>query len=211
MQGTGNHVTCLVIGDTGVGKSEFGNRYLRAKLSKANDSPYPVALDPATQSTVIDGMTRYVIDTEGHCDGNSASSEQIQQLTDFLKQWKLGVNAVCIALNGHDFRFSQGVKDTLRWADNSFGTPDVLNHMCIVYTHCCDGATRPNCQRRETDYRQCVQQFLRDVSNNATVPFIPFFFVDSLSYESAETERNLTQFHAWVMIDHASQESESIG
>jgi hypothetical protein len=96
-----NHVTCLLIADTGVGKCEFGNRYLRAKRFKPNDSPYPVTLDPETLSTVIDGMTRYdnVIDTEGNCDGNSTSSEQIQKLKLFIKQWKLGVNAVWIVLN----------------------------------------------------------------------------------------------------------------
>jgi hypothetical protein len=61
-------------------------------------------------------------------------------------------------MNGHDSQFAQAIKDTLRWAYNSFGTPDVLNHMCIVCTYCYDGATRQNCQRRETDYRLCVQQ-----------------------------------------------------
>jgi hypothetical protein len=43
------------------------------------------------------------------------------------------------------------------------------------------------------------------VSDNATVPLITFFFLDSLIYESAETERNLTQFHDWVMNRKALQ------
>jgi hypothetical protein len=37
------------------------------------------------------------------------------------------------------------------------------------------------------------------VPGGATVPSIPIFFVDSLNHESAETERNLTQFHGWVL------------
>jgi hypothetical protein len=199
MQYAGNYMTSLLIGDTGVGKSELGNRVLRVKRFQANDSPFPVTLAPKAESTVIDGVTRYVIDTEGHADGNSISSEQIQKLALFLKQWKLGVNAVCIVLNGQNDRFSQGIKDTLRWAYNTFGTPDVLNHICIVFTCCYDGIARPNRQRKETEYRQCVQQFLRDVSGIAAVPLIPIFFVDSLNYQSAETERNLTQFHGWAM------------
>lgn len=195
----GNETTCLLIGDTGVGKSEFGNRYLGNRRFEANNSPFPVTLNPKVESTIVDRVTRNVIDTEGHADGNSISSEQIEKLALFLKQWNRGVNAVCVILNGQSDRFSQGIKDTLRWAYNTFGTPDVLGHICIVFTFCYDGIARPNRPQKEGEYRQCVQDFLREVSGVATIPSIPIFFVDSLNKESAETERNMIQFYSWVM------------
>jgi hypothetical protein len=86
MQYAGNYVTCLLIADTGVGKNEFGNRYPRAKRFDANHRPCPVTLAPETGSTIVDGVTRYAIDTEGHADGNSISSEQIQNLALLFKQ-----------------------------------------------------------------------------------------------------------------------------
>jgi hypothetical protein len=141
-------VTCVLIGDTGVGKSEFWNRYLGNRVFEANDSPFPVTLEPKTQSAVINGMTRHVIDTEGHADGNSISSQQIQKLSLFLKDWRQGVNGVCAILNGQNDRFSQGIKDTLRWAYNTFGTKDVLSHICIIFTRCYDGIPYPNRQRK---------------------------------------------------------------
>jgi hypothetical protein len=189
----------MLIGDTGVGKSEFGNRYLRQRLFEANDGPNPVTLQPKVQSTQTDGLTRYVIDTEGHADGNSISSEQIQKLALLLKQWDKGVNGICIVLNGQSDRFSQGVKDALRWAYNTFGTPDVLSHICIAFTRCYDAVPYPNRQRKQVEYMGCVQRFLGEVAGTTNVPTIPVFFVDSLNLESAETERNMTQFHGWLV------------
>jgi hypothetical protein len=193
------YVTCVLIGDTGVGKSEFGNRYLGSRVFEANDSAFPVTLEPKTQSAFLNGMTRYVIDTEGHADGNSISSEQIQKLSIFLKNWNRGVNGVCVILNGQNDRFSQGIKDTLRWAYNTFGTSDVLSHICIIFTRCYDGIIFPNRERKQNEYRQVIQRFLSEISGVPNVPSIPIFFVDSLSSQSAETERNLTQFHGWLV------------
>jgi hypothetical protein len=190
-------VVCLLIGDTGAGKSEFGNRYLGELRFEASDSPYPVTLEPNVQSRDVGGLTRYVIDTEGHADGNSISSVQIQRLALFLRVWPRGVNAICVMLNGQNDRFSQGIKDTLRWAYNTFGTPEVLGHICIVFTCCYEGVGRPNRERKRTQYRNCVEKFLHEVSG-APVPAIPIFFVDSLDFNSAQTEENMTQFHGWV-------------
>jgi hypothetical protein len=199
MSACGNMVTCLLIGDTGVGKSEFGNRYLGQNVFETSDSPNPVTLEPKVRSAQITGLTRFVIDTEGHADGNSISSEQIQKLSLFLKQWDKGVNGICVILNGQYDRFSQGVKDTLRWAYNTFASLDVLSHICIVFTCCYDAVARPNRQQKQTEYRACVQQFLGEIACTTDIPTIPIFFVDSLDLRSAETERNLVQFHGWLV------------
>jgi hypothetical protein len=194
-----NCISCVLIGDTGVGKSEFGNRYLGRQMFKASDSPNPVTLEPKSQPAVIDNLTRHVIDTEGYADGNSISSEQIQKLAAFLKTWKHGVNAICIVLNGQHDRFSQGTKDILRWIYNTFATPEVLDHICIVFTRCYDGISQPNRQLKRTEYMAHVQEFFKQVSGVKSVPEIPVFFVDSLNTGSADTQANMVQFHGWVV------------
>jgi hypothetical protein len=192
-------VTSLVIGDTGAGKSEFGNRYVGASLFEANDGPMPVTAAPSSNSRVVDGMTRRVIDTEGHADGNSVSSIQIQKLASFFRTWQYGVNGICVVLNGQNDRFSQGIKDTLRWAYNTFGTQDVLTHICIVFTRCYDAVPYPNRERKQTEYRACVRTFLQEISGVSSAPEIPIFFVDSIDMESMKTKQNMTQFHGWLV------------
>jgi hypothetical protein len=146
-----------------------------------------------------------VIDTEGHADGNSVSSQQIQKLAVFLKTWTKGVNGVCVVLNGQHDRFSQGIKDTLRWSYNTFGTPEVLNNICIIFTRCYAGVRNPNRERKQTDYRRSVQKFLSEISGQPveSIPAIPVFFVDSLGEDDPETDRNFVQFHGWLMSREA--------
>lgn len=62
-------VVLMVIGDTGTGKSSFGNLYLGRPAFKESDSPAPVTLESTSASSVVDGITRTVIDTEGLSDG----------------------------------------------------------------------------------------------------------------------------------------------
>jgi GTPase SAR1 family protein len=195
----GDFVTCVVIGDAGAGKSEFGNRYLGESLFETNDCPLPLEMrmmPPQVKSVVVDGITRQVIDTKGHAGGNS---EQIQKRYSlFFRNWKQGVNGVCVCVNGRCDRFSRGLKDTLHWACNTFGTPGLLDHICVIFTCCYDCITKPNQKRKETVWRAAIQEFLRTISGVRTVPAIPIFFVDSADYGSEETTRNMIQFHDWL-------------
>jgi hypothetical protein len=164
-----------------------------------DDGPDPVTLRPIVKWALVDGLTRNVIDTEGHADGNSVSSEQITKLALYLREWPKGVNGVCVILNGQCDRFSQGIKDIFQWAYDTFAVKEVLDHICIVFTHWYDWIPPPNREKKCMAYRARVQQFLGQISGVATVPVIPMFFVDSLSDTSAETRENVVQFHSWLV------------
>ena len=75
-----NEVTVLLIGDTGTGKSTFGNYYLQKNVFEESDSDEPVTTEPVAKSNVINGCTRWAIDTEGLNDGQSINAVQIQKL-----------------------------------------------------------------------------------------------------------------------------------
>jgi hypothetical protein len=192
------HLTCLLVGDTGVGKSEFGNRYLNDSVFPTGESPDPVTLEPQIHSASINGVIRQVIDTEGHNDGNSISSQQIQRLAARLNDWEQGVNGIVVVLVGPNGRLSQGVRDILRWLYNTFANPEVLNHISVVFTFCQEGNPTPDRRRRETEFRPRVQQFLMEIAGVETPPPIPIFFVDSKDFQGVETERNIGQFHDWL-------------
>lgn len=94
-----NEVTVIMIGDTGAGKSLFGNLYLGKNAFEASDSVDPVTLEASTQSNKIDECTRYVIDTAGFNDGQSIESIQIQNLAIFMRKYIRGVNGIAIIIN----------------------------------------------------------------------------------------------------------------
>jgi hypothetical protein len=140
-----------------------------------------------------------VIDTEGHADGKAVSAVQIKKLADFMRAWRDGVNGVAIMINGQADRFSQGIQDLVRWAYHTFDTPQVLGHMCLVFTRCYDAVTQPNRERKTTEYREHVRNLLSEVSCVRNIPVIPVFFVDSLDRNSQQTTENMTKFHNWLV------------
>lgn len=193
-------VTICMIGDTGVGKSSFGNIYLQTNAFEANDGPMPVTLKAVAKSNEVDGMKRWVIDTEGLDDGNSINSVQIQNLAKLMRNYERGINAVVIVLNGRHPRFSQGVKDIIKFTYNAFATKEVLNHICIVFTNC-DNPKFPNRNLKKKEYLKCVQNYLSEISSVPIkeIPEIPIYFVDSYAEEdNSETPENMIQFHGWV-------------
>jgi hypothetical protein len=73
----------------------------------------------------------------------------------------------------------------------------------LIFTRCYDGISLSIRQTKQTEYRECVQQFLKEASGVSSVPFIPIFFVDSLNLKSEETEHNIVQFHGWAVTQSA--------
>lgn len=89
-----------VSGDTGMGKSSFGNLYLQDNVFEANDSTEPVTQEAIDKSKVIDNCTRWVTDAEGLNDGESINSIQNQNFAKLMRNYERGVNAVVAVLNG---------------------------------------------------------------------------------------------------------------
>jgi hypothetical protein len=193
----------MVIGDTGTGKSSFGNLILGRPAFVESDSPDPVTMKTTSASSIIDGTKHIVIDSQGLRDGQSVTAEQVQELALFLKNWDQGVNAIAICLNGQNDRFSQSARDIIRFVYNAFATLDVMNHIFVVFTRCF--GNQPNCPNRQTkstEYRDRVQKFLQEISGSSSVPEIPIFFVDSKDPTGEETKRNMIQFNALALERH---------
>ncbi|KAK8876414.1 hypothetical protein M9Y10_006620 [Tritrichomonas musculus] len=195
-----DEVTIFMVGDAGAGKSSFGNLYLEADAFEANDSAMPDTKNTVTRSNEVDGMKRWAIEAESLNDGNSINSIQIQNLAKLMMNYERGVNAIVIVLNGRCPRFSQGVKDIIKFSYNAFDTKEVLNHMCIVFTNC-ENTDFLNRNQKKIEYLKCIQNYLSEISSFPVeeIPEIPMFFVDCYPKESnTETPENMTQFHQWV-------------
>ena len=191
-------VVVIGVGDSGSGKSSFGNLYLNKQCFDESDSPDPCTKNPIFQQNEIDGMIRKYYDTEGHCDGNSVTSKQIQKLAIYLSEQNPLVNSVAIILNGQCPRFSQGVKDLIKFAYVSFGGEKVLGYICIVFTMCFSILpNNPNRNKRREEYKEHAMKYLSEISGIKDIPEVPVFFVDCKDPSGEETKTNLIQFHGW--------------
>jgi hypothetical protein len=197
---TASELVVLAIGDTGTGKSSFGNLYLKDSKFLESDSPTPVTKETSACYSDIDGMRRYVIDTQGLEDGETINEVHIQQMGEFLKNWKQGIHAIAILLNGQQPKFSQSAQDIIRFAYNIFETPDSLNNICLVFTRCFEAIPdSPNRDTLQTEYRQVIQNFLEGVSGARLNQEVPIFFVDTQDPNGSETESNMAKFQDWIL------------
>lgn len=195
------YLTVVVIGDTGAGKSSLANLYLQKMVFKANSGVNPVTTEAKAEENYVDGVIRCVIDTEGLNDGQSINAKQIQNMAIKIRNHKKGINGVVIVLNGQYDRFSQGIKDIIKFVYNSFSTKDIFMHLSIVFTRCFSNQPNyPNRREKRVEYGLAVRRYLSQVSgvDLNLIPEIPIFFVDSYDHDGAETKENMMQFHSWV-------------
>lgn len=190
-------LTMMVIGVSGQGKSSFANLFLDGSFFKADDTAFPVTRDPEIKMSTIDNVPRYSIDTEGFYDGFTRSSDQIKKLIKTINDHKKGVNGIAIVVNGALPRFSQNVKDMIKFLYDLYfdETDEILNHISIVFTHCTE--TVPDRKLRRSDYANYVKQYIFEISGKM-IDNIPMFFVDSLSPNKGFTKDEMIAFNSWI-------------
>jgi hypothetical protein len=194
--------TLLAIGQTGAGKSELGNAYLEDRnLFDAAGGPDSVTTETLSQEKVIHAVNRIYIDTQGLNDTEGVDAKHIQQMVDFLRNWKNGVNAVVLVINGQSDRLDKGTQRLIKFVHTFFNNPDFWNHTCIVFTK--NYRENPVDEKKlSTEYKQKVQNIIIECIGNIPlnhVPQIPTFFVDSKKYDTDNnTKSQLAELHGFA-------------
>lgn len=182
-------VTTLAIGESGVGKSQFGCGFLQIDDAfETNSSPDSCTYKTSSQSNKINGITRHFIDTQGLASTDGLDASYIQQMIEFLLSWKLGVNAFFIIINIQNPKFDQGIQRLIQYINDFFNNPDFWNQTGIVFTRC-----YPNYFDRkvaETQYRQRVIDFIKTFPGCENLnPQMPCFFVDSVNWKKDDSTK----------------------
>lgn len=188
--------TVMLIGDTGAGKSTFGNLFLKESAFKSSEEAETCTLHPVAHTSSVNGIERTVIDTAGFCDTGKVSDDQIHELGTMLRRYSAGINAVCLVLNGTMPRFSQNVKNLLTFMYNFCGKP-LLSHLCIVFTNC--DKDKPDRDIKKRSFKKCVDQCLSSASGEDDIPHIPMYFVDSTQPSADWVIEEMTSLYGWVV------------
>jgi GTPase SAR1 family protein len=190
----------LVIGQTGAGKSEFGNGYLKDNTAfKADDSPDAVTFLTSAKERMIDGNKRICIDTQGLDDTQGVDAAHVQQMIRFLREWQKGVNAIAIIINGQAPRFNAGTQKIIKVIHNFFNNPHFWNHVCLIFTK--NYKDHPiNRRQVEDEYQRKVKEVVSEcIGEGGFKQLFPVFLVDSKDINETSTKNELAAFHAWAV------------
>jgi predicted GTPase len=155
-------VTLAVIGQTGAGKSQFLNGYLQQQSFQACANPNAVTLVTSSKENLIDGCLRRGIDTQGLDDTQGVDAAHIQQMVTFLKDWRHGVNAFALVINGQADRFDAGTQKLIKLINTFFNDPTFWDHVCIVFTKCYAGCEDINKPLKQQEYRRLILNLIRE-------------------------------------------------
>lgn len=109
-------------------------------------------------------------------------------MVSFLKEWKLGINAFFLVINGQNPRFDQSIQKMIKLMNDFFNDPHLWYQTGIIFTRCYEGKFDKT--TFETDYREIVQDFIKKLPGcDGINPQIPFFFVDSKEWETEEATK----------------------
>lgn len=170
-------VTVMAIGETGVGKSQNGCAFLQSKDAFiASSNPDSCTTKTCAQNSIINGITRYYIDTQGWKSSDGLDGENIEQMVQFLKEWEHGINAIYIMINVQDPRFTQSIQKMMKMINAFFNNPEFWNLAGIVFTRCFSGHF--DRQKVETEYRKLIIDFIKTLPGCENLnPQIPCFLL----------------------------------
>jgi GTPase SAR1 family protein len=192
--------TLIVIGETGAGKSELGNAILQRPAFIADPSPHSVTMQTSAETSVLDGIRRTVIDTQGLDDSKGVDSAHIQQMVQFLRSYQRGANAVALVMNGQADRLTVGTQKLIRLLNVHFNNPQFWYHFCVVFTKCyADRNAHKDVKRSQ--YRDALKKLAVECAGPsvANIP-LPMFFVDSTEWQQdRETQDELALLNAFVV------------
>lgn len=186
----------LVLGDTGAGKSSVLNALLGTDHFESSSSSLACTKEPSSFSQVIDNEKTLVgIDSEGFNDGTSITEFQIEKLGKFLRNWTTGINLIAVVIQFQKCRFSQGIMDVVQFVYNAFQNPELLSHICIIFTH---SPKKCNKEEKIANYNVAAKQYLTSISGVNDIPDIPMFFVQTRKKERQDVADELQKIRQLI-------------
>jgi hypothetical protein len=192
--------TILLIGETGVGKSSFGDALLHQKRFQCGRDPLGVTRATQSGEVVIDGITRCVIDSPGFEDprGGDVDEGHLSQMVQFLKDYPKGILVIALVVPCTTTRLRQGIQKIIHQMDQMFQNSDIWRHVCLVFSF-----YGPHFEQDREILSSILGGCLRDVIVGATKinykPEIPAFFVDSVHAETdLHTQNEICRFYKFA-------------
>ena len=195
----------IILGETGVGKSNFGNFLIKTNNFKTSSST-----NSETQH-VIYGESKeiIVIDSPGANDSSQNDDIEEEHLIEIVKAFKKAkyLNTILILLNYQQPRLSKNLRIMIKLFSSIFKISFFLKHLGIVFTRCFDEDGRPeqeDLDEKKKEWDKEIKLIIKStlINEELTDDKIQYFFVN-LNPKKKEldkgTDEEMRRLKLWII------------
>ncbi|BFU22387.1 AIG1 family protein [Entamoeba histolytica] len=193
----------LLIGESGNGKSSFGNFILQKNVFRVSDSPNSKTNKPLKCFGEGDRSDLVVIDTPGFNDNDyyRFDKEHIQNIVDCVRAE--GLQGIIFTMNYNVNKFTHNTKQIIAIINDIFTIKDIWKHVCIVWTKCYSLIQQKQLEKGKKEkeqYKENIISFINQINKTNEEFDIPMYYVDSQpdeEYDNSRSENEIERLIEW--------------
>ena len=195
----------IILGETGVGKSNFGNFLI--KDNKFKISPSPNSMTKSVQQG--ESKEIIVLDTPGVNDTSTDENIEEKHLIEITKAFKdeKNLNTILILLNYQTPRLSRNLKIMIKLFCSVFKISFFLKHLGIVFTRCFTEDGRPDDEelnQKRIEWDREIKKIIKNslINEQLTEDKIQYFFVNLNPKKKVldqKTEEEMIRCKLWIV------------
>ena len=195
----------IILGETGVGKSNFGNFLIKDNKFEISPSPNSMTLN------VQQGESKEIIvlDTPGVNDTSTDENIEEKHLIEITKAFKneKNLNTILILLNYQTPRLSRNLKIMIKLFCSVFKISFFLKHLGIVFTRCFTEDGRPDDEelnQKRIEWDREIKKIIKNslINEQLTEDKIQYFFVNLNPKKKVldqKTEEEMMRCKLWIV------------
>ena len=195
----------IILGETGVGKSNFGNFLIK---------DYKFEISPSLNSMTLNvqqGESKEIIvlDTPGVNDTSTDENIEEKHLIEITKAFKneKNLNTILILLNYQTPRLSRNLKIMIKLFCSVFKISFFLKHLGIVFTRCFTEDGRPDDEelnQKRIEWDREIKKIIKNslINEQLTEDKIQYFFVNLNPKKKVldqKTEEEMIRCKLWIV------------